>query len=110
MQDLGSHSVFRGTATGFHTISSVGCAVYGLLFTGTGTNFCRLFNAPSTASATASNSLSTNIRAHLTVAGVTGNTAVWIDFPGMTTDGLTMSVGASADPGVSLFFDPMSIT
>jgi len=109
-QDLGSHTVFKATATGFTTLSSVGCAIKGILFTSTGTAFCRIFNAPSTASATASNSLSADIIAYATVAAATANPAVYYPFPGMTSDGLTISIGASADPNLSLFYDPMSFS
>ena len=110
MQDLGSYSTFRGTATGFTTISSVGCAVKGILFTGTGTGFCRIYNAPSTASATSSNAVTANIIAYLTAAGNTVNSAVYLPVPAMTTDWLTVSIGASADPNLTLFFEPASIS
>lgn len=105
-QDLGSHSTFLGTATGVTTISSVGCAVYGVLFCGSATNGIRIYDSPSTASATAASAMTHDVIAYATVT-TTAHSAIWIPIPGMTTNGLTIDIFPGLDPKLTLFYDPM---
>ena len=105
-QDLGSHSTFLGTATGVTTISSAPCAVYGVLFQGSATGGIRIYDAASTASATASSAMTHDIITVVTVEG-TVITASYIPIPGMTRNGLTVDLMPSADPKLTLFYDPI---
>ncbi len=108
-QNLGSHSTFLGTATGFTTISSVGCAVYGVLFHGSATNGIRIYNTDQTGSATATNAMTHDVIAY-PVGQTSGNPAIYIDIPGMTTNGLTVDIFPGLDPKLTLFYDPMGIS
>jgi len=105
-QFLGSHTYFLGTATGVTTISSAPCAVFGVLFQGSATNGIRIYNAPSTASATVASAMTHDVVAYPTAAA-TVNEAVYLPIPGMTDNGLTIDIFPSADPKLTLFYDPM---
>ena len=98
-----AYNATRLVATGLTCISSVsgGVNVIGLLFGGTGTASIQLFKG-----VTASSSLSGVIRAYATVAGASVNAAVWYPFPAWSSSGLTVNVGATLDPDITIFWNP----
>ena len=104
MQDLGYVSTFVATATGTVNISAVNSYVRGILFTGTGTGKVQLFAGTTSTGAAAA--LGAQIVAYATVTGATANSAVYFPFPAYASGGLTMVVGGSADPKLTLFWNP----
>lgn len=98
------------TATGAQVISSANCYVLGVLFHGTGTGAVQIFagvTATTVATTSGGNALSGTIRSFTTVAGATLNSAVYIPFPAYASGGLTIIMGASADPRLTLFWNPV---
>ena len=94
------------TATGASCITSANAYIIGILFQGTGTGTLQLF-AGVTATSTASGSpISQTIRAFTTAAAATVNSAVYFPFPAYASGGITVNVGASADPAITLFWSP----
>ena len=100
-QYLGAGTANRLTATGVSTITSGNARIIGFLFTGTGTGTLQLF-----AGATASSAISGVIRAYVTVGGVTVNTATFVEYPAYASGGFTVDVGPTADPDVTIFWNP----
>lgn len=98
-------NAYRVTATGTVCITSANAAIIGVLFQGTGTGFCRIF-AGVTSSGSASADLGI-LRAYTTVAGVTANAAVYFPFPAVCSGGITLVMGGSADPSLTLFWNPL---
>lgn len=92
----------RVVATGLSTITSGNAQVIGILFTGTGTGICQLYHG-----VTASVSVCGILRAYVTVAGVTVNQPVFHRVPAYCSGGITVNIGASADPDVTIYWNPM---
>lgn len=104
-QDLGYYTAFRATATGTVSISTVNAALRGVLFHGTGTGFVHLF-AGVTSTVTSGTTYLGRVIAYATVTGATANAAVYVPFPAYCNNGLTAVIGASADPALTIFWDP----
>ena len=103
-QDLGAGTPKTVSATAFTTITTVASRLIGVLFHGTGTALIDgIYNCKSTGSATATTQLGGRIVANTTISTATVNNAVFVQFPGMFTEGMVVDVGASADPNVTLF-------
>jgi hypothetical protein len=94
----------RLTATGTVCITSANACILGIAFQGTGTGFLTLFaGVTSTAPAT----LLGVVRAFTTVGGATANQALYFPFPAYCPSGITTIVGATADPSITLFWNPV---
>jgi hypothetical protein len=91
----------RLSATGLSTITSGNAQLIGVLFTGTGTGTVQLYHG-----VTASVSVCGIIRAYTTVTGATVNQAVFFRVPAYCSGGITANVGASADPDITLYWNP----
>ena len=96
-----------GTATrvvtsGLSTITSGNAQLIGILFTGTGTGTCQLYHG-----VTASVSVCGIVRAYLTVIAAYANSPLFIRVPAYCSGGITVNIGASADPDVTLYWNPM---
>ena len=50
--------------------------------------------------------MSPEIRAYVTVAGVTVNQAFYIEYPAYASGGFTADVGPSADADITIFWNP----
>lgn len=100
VRELGTAT--RVAVTGLTCISSINSGLLGILFSGTGTGTAQIFHG-----VTASNSATGIIRAYTTVTGVTVNAATFIRVPAYCSGGITINVGASADPDVTLFWNPV---
>lgn len=96
---------YRVTATGTVCITSANGAIIGVLFQGTGTGFVRIF-AGVTSTVTASAAHLGQIIAYATVTGATANAAVYYPFPAVCSGGITLVMGPSADPSLTLFWNP----
>lgn len=95
-----------GTATrvavsGLSTITSGNAQVIGILFTGTGTGTALLFHG-----VTASASVCGIIRAYTTIVGATVNDPVFYRVPAYCSGGITIELGSTGDPDVTLFWNP----
>ena len=95
------YTATRFTATGSSCITSGNAALIGVLFTGTGTGSIQLF-----AGTTVSASVCGIIRAYTTVANQTVNSPLWITMPAYCSGGVSATVGGSADPDVTLYWNP----
>lgn len=91
----------RLVATGVSTITSADAAIIGVLFNGTGTGQISIFHGV-TASASA-----VGIRASSTALTATANNAVYYACPMYCSGGITVDVGPSADPDITLFWNPV---
>ena len=97
----------RLTATGTSVLTSANAYIIGILFQGTGTGALQLFaGLTSTVASGTAAILSGNIIAYATVTGNTANGAVYYPFPAYASGGITAVMGASADPSVTLFWNP----
>lgn len=97
------------TATGAQVISSANSYILGILFHGTGTGAVQIFagvTATTVVTTSGGNALSGTIRAFTTVGGATVNSAVYIPFPAYASGGITLLVGATTDPRLTLFWNP----
>ena len=94
---------YYGTATGYVCVTSADAAIIGVLFQGTGTGTLEIFRG---VTATAASAIGV-VRAYLTAAGATANSAVWYPFPAVLNDGFCIRVGPSADPRLTLFWSPV---
>lgn len=90
----------RLVATGLSTLSSANAHIIGIMFTGTGTGSLAIYHGV-TASGTVA-----FVRAYATAATATVNTAVYYPCPAYCSGGVTVGVGASADPNITLFWSP----
>ena len=91
-------------ATGGATcITSSNAAIIGVLFQGTATGTLQIWAGTT---ATGAGALSGIIRAFVTGA-VTMQSAVWYPFPANASGGITINVGTSADPSLTLFWNPV---
>jgi hypothetical protein len=103
---------FRVTATGTVCITSANAALLGILFQGTGTGSLKLFagvTATLTSNVAAGVTSAINlgrIVAYATVTGATANAAVYYPFPAVCSGGITVVMEGSADPSVTLFWNP----
>lgn len=98
-------ATFRATATGTVCVTSANAAIKGVLFWGSGTGSLHVF-AGVTSTLTASATLLAKIVAYPTVAGATANAAVYYSFPAYASGGITLVIGPSADPKITLFWNP----
>lgn len=98
----------RLTATGTSVLTSANAYIIGILFQGTGTGALQLFAGTTSTAAAGSGGavLSGNIIAYATVTGNTANSAIYYPFPAYASGGITAVVGGSADPSVTLFWNP----
>lgn len=94
---------YRVTATGTVCITSANAAIIGVLFTGTGTGAVQLFAG---VTSTGAANLLGKIVAYATVGGATANAAVYYPFPAVCSGGITLVMGGSADPNLTLFWNP----
>lgn len=94
----------RLNATGLSTITSGNCAIYGVAFVGTATGGIQLF-----AGVTASASLTPMITFSATTSAVAGGfSPMFLRLPAVTSGpGLTVSILASADPNLILYWSPV---
>ena len=90
----------RVVTSGLSTITSANAQLIGILFNGTATGSAILF-----CGVTASVSVA-KIRAYPTVAGATANQAVYYDTPAYCSGGITIDMGTTGDPDVTLFWNP----
>ena len=94
-----------GTATrvvtsGLSTITSANAALIGILFNGTATGSAIIFHG-----VTASASVA-YVRAYSTAVGVTNLRALYYPLPAMCSGGITIDIGSTTDPDVTLFWTP----
>lgn len=90
----------RLTATGLSTITSANAHIMGVGFQGTGTGILAIYIGV-TASSTAA-----YIRAYATAAAATVNPYVYHEVPMYCSGGFTVDVEPSADPNITLFWNP----
>lgn len=90
----------RLTATGLSTLSSANSAVIGVLFSGTATGSLTIYHG-----VTASGTMAF-IRAAAT-GTTTVNISQYYPVPGYCSGGVTVNVGASQDPNITLFWSPV---
>ena len=102
-QDLGAGTPVLVTVTGVTTITTASARLIGMVFHGSATNAATLYSCKTTASATAASAVSALIVAHGTT-GATANAALFVPFPAIMLNGITVDVDASADPNVTLFY------
>lgn len=95
----------RFSATGLSTLTSGRAAVYGVAFVGTATGGIQLY-----AGVTASASLTPMITFSATTSAVAGGfSPMFLRLPAVVSGaGLTVSILASADPNVILYWSPLS--
>ena len=98
-------TAFRGTATGNVAITSSNAHIMGVMFNGTGTGGIRIF-AGTTATVTAAGVYLGSVIAYPTVANATVNAAVYYPFPAYCSGGITINIQPSADPQLTLFWNP----
>lgn len=91
----------RLVATGLSTITSANAAIIGVLFNGTGTGQLSIFHGVTVSASVAS------IRAYATAANATVNAAVYYPCPAYCSGGISVDVGPSADPDLTLFWNPV---
>ena len=93
------------SATGLSVLSSANAQIIGIAFAGTGTGGVQLF-----AGVTASASLTPMITFSATSSAVAGKfSPQFMRFPVLVSGkGVTVSIQASADPNIGLFWFPLS--
>lgn len=99
------YNATRLTATGTVCITSANAYIQGIMFQGTGTGSLKLF-AGVTSTSTASAVYLGQVVAYATVGGATINTAVYYTFPAYCSGGITTQMPGTADPSVTLFWNP----
>lgn len=102
MNPIQGVSASHVTATGLQTITSANAALVGVLFQSSGTAFMQIFHG-----VTASAAATLTVRAYVTVTGATANAAVYLPLNGMASGGITMNMGASTDPKLTLYWLPI---
>lgn len=95
----------RLTATGTVCITSANAYIIGVAFQGTGTGSLHIF-AGLTSTATSSATWLGRLVANTTVSGATVNPMVYFPFPAYCSGGITTQVPATADPSITLFWNP----
>lgn len=90
----------RIVAAGATCLTSANAAIIGILFNGTGTGTAIIYKG-----VTASSSVA-YIRAYVTAANATVNSAVYFPCPAYCSGGITVDLGTTADPDVTLFWNP----
>lgn len=98
-------TAYLATATGAVCITSANAQVIGVLFQGSATGTLQIW-AGTTATGAASG-LSHIIRAFVTTGSATAQSAVYFPFPAYASGGITINVGASTDPKLTLFWNPV---
>lgn len=99
-------AAYHATATGTICITSANAQLQGILFHGTGTGMIRVFAGVTSTVTTSAAPLAGPIWAYATVTGATVNAAVYYPFPANCSGGLTVVIGPSADPKITLFWNP----
>ncbi len=84
----------RLTATGYSTLSSANACLIGVQFNGSGTGV------------TASGTI-VGITAYRTAANATANEGKYYPIPAYASGGLTVHVGVSLDPNITLYWSPV---
>ena len=92
------------SVTGATCLTSANSALIGILFQSTGTAALQLWQGVTATGA--ANQLSGIIRGYVTAAAATVNTALYYPFPAIALGGITVNVGGSADPALTLFWKP----
>src|SRR5512146_1734958 len=106
-QDLSYGTAYHATVTGAVCITSGNSHIFGVLFQGTATGNVQIW-AGTTATATAAGvPLSGVIRAYATTGSATVQSAVYYPFPAYASGGITINVGGSLDPQLTLFWSPV---
>ena len=98
-------NAYRVTATGTVCITSANAYIIGVAFQGSGTGSLHIF-AGTTSTATASATWLGLIRAYSTVGGATANQALYFPFPAYCSGGITLQTPGTADPSLTLFWNP----
>lgn len=98
-------NAYRVTATGTVVVTSANAYIIGVLFNGTGTAFANIF-AGLTSTVTAAGVHLGALMAYATVANATQNQSIYFPFPAYASGGITIAMGASADPKLTLFWNP----
>ena len=91
-------------ATGYTAITSAAAAVIGVMSHSTGTSLMSFYNA---VSATGSSTIGGLIRFFVTAAAATGNPVLYYPFPADAPSGFHVNIGASADPNITIFWNPV---
>lgn len=95
------------TATGTVVITSANAQIIGILFNGSATNRLQIFaGLTSTVASGSAAQLHTGTIVGYATTGVTANPALYIPFPAYASGGITTVVPGSADPKVTLFWNP----
>ena len=94
------------TVTGATVITSANAQIIGILFQSTGTANLQIWAGTTATATSAGVPLSGVIRAYPTAADATVNKAVYFPFPAYASGGITINMGASADPRLTLFWNP----
>lgn len=95
----------RVVATGPTVITSANAQIIGVLFCGTGTGSVSIF-AGVTATSTGGGALLATVVGYATVPVVAPNPANYVPFPANCSGGITLNLGATTDPCVTLFWNP----
>ena len=93
---------FVVTATGTQVVTSANAAIIGMCFQGSATGGITLFQG---VTSTATGAVSNLIRFYVTVAA-TVVAPVYLPYPAVCPGGITLVMQASADPKLTLFWNP----
>ena len=98
----------RLTATGASVISSANAHIIGVLFQGTGTGSLQIFAGltATAATGTGGGAVLGTIIAYATATGATANSSIYYPFPAACSGGITVNVPGTADPNITLFWNP----
>ena len=95
-QNLGYGTPTRVSATGIQVIASVNSALIGIVHTSTAT----------AAPVNIYHGVTASVEACTTVQFASGSVASFLQLPMFCSGGLTIDLGATADPSLTLFWNP----
>lgn len=98
-------TAFVATATGAVCITSANAQIIGVLVQSSATGSFQLWAGTTATGAGAR--LSHLVRAYTTTGSATAQSAVWYPFPAYASGGITLNVGGSLDPKLTLFWNPV---